>query len=86
MEEFKKADIEKILDIDRMRVQEWLRRGLIKPLFQAPSRGFANLFNRFDLYMVKLLKYLIDCGHTRKKAGGRLDEIVMHVKKHKLEN
>ena len=60
MEQYTTFDIVKKMKIPRERLQEWLRRGLVKPSVRAKGVGTKNIFTREDLYRIVLFSQLID--------------------------
>ena len=68
--EFSTLDIVKALEIPRERFREWLTRGYISPSIQeAKGQGTKALFNRTDVYMVAIFRYLIEIGIKREEAA-----------------
>ena len=76
-EEYSTFDIKRKLGIKIDRLKDWMNRGFIEPSIQkASGQGTKNLFNRFDLYMIKLLEYLINRGFSRKESARIVRELV----------
>jgi hypothetical protein len=65
--EFLAADIERILEVKRNRLQQWLERGYIIPSIQVASgHGTRNVWSRNDLYTIALFKKITESGLSRK--------------------
>lgn len=63
-------DVVKIIGIKMERLQDWMKRGYIRPTYQEPvGRGMKNYFSRIQLYVIKTFHYLVDNGITRKEAA-----------------
>jgi len=62
-------DIVKIIDIKMQRLQDWIKRGFIKPSHEEQvGRGIKKYFDRTDLYIIQLFKHLVENGITREEA------------------
>ena len=68
METFTTFDIERILNIKRLRLQEWIEKGFIKPDTPAAGKGTKALFTREQLYHLKMATWLISSGLPRSRA------------------
>ncbi len=63
-------DVVKIIEIKMERLQDWLKRGYVQPTYQEPvGRGIKNHFNLFQLYVIKIFKYLVENGTAREEAA-----------------
>ena len=63
-------DVVKILDLKMERFQDWLKRGFIMPSIQYQfGRGKKKYFERWDIYLIRLFKHLLDSGISRKQAA-----------------
>ena len=63
-------------------IDEWLEKGYIEPSVQrAEGSEDENFFSRFDLYAVKLFKYLVDCSISEEKASLMIKILVLAEKK-----
>ena len=52
--EFTTFDVVKIIGIKMERLQDWMKRGFIKPTRQVPiSRGLKSYFDRLQLYIIE---------------------------------
>lgn len=70
MERFSTFDVERILNIRRGRFKEWIDMGYIEPAdITVTSVGKKSLFNRQDLYIIKLFDRLLSDGFSREAAG-----------------
>lgn len=70
MERFSTFDVERILKIRRGRFKEWIDMGYIEPAdITVTSVGKKSLFNRQDLYIIKLFDRLLSDGFSREAAG-----------------
>ena len=69
MDLFTTFDVDRILEIKRTRLQEWINHGFIIPSQQTPSKGVKALFSREDLYGIKLFEELLKRGHSRERAS-----------------
>ncbi len=69
-------DVERILDIKRTRLQEWMDRGFIKPSQQSQGKGTKALFSREDLYAIKLFEELLKRGFNRDNASKLTNHLV----------
>ena len=78
--EFTTFDVVKIIGIKMERLQDWLKRGFIKPTRQVPvSRGLKNYFDRLQLYVVETFRYLVENGINRQEAARWTQSIHEHV-------
>jgi len=68
-DEFTTFDIIKALRIPRERLQDWINREFIKPSTPAKGQGTKAIFTRKDVYLVALLRHLIDSGFKRSTAA-----------------
>ena len=72
-EVFTTFHISKKLGIKYGRLREWIDRGFIKPSIQkAGGQGSKSLFDRVDVYLIKLFSYLVERGFSRKEAARRI--------------
>lgn len=72
-EAFTTFQISKNLGIAYGRLREWIDRGFIKPSIQkAEGQGSKSLFDRTDVYAIKLFSYLMERGFSRKEAANRI--------------
>ncbi|MBW1771252.1 MAG: MerR family transcriptional regulator, partial [Deltaproteobacteria bacterium] len=72
-EAFTTFQIAEKLGIKYGRLREWIDRGFIKPSIQrAGGQGSKSLFDRVDVYAIKLFSYLIERGFSRKEAAIRI--------------
>ncbi|ACL06918.1 hypothetical protein Dalk_5248 [Desulfatibacillum aliphaticivorans] len=83
-------DVARILGIDKTRLHEWLRRGFVIPsVQQAQGRGTKSVFDKSDLYRIRLFQELIDKGINRENAStyikGYTDIVDPWGKAHKSE-
>ncbi len=63
-------DVVKILDLKMDRFQDWLKRGFIMPSIQYRfGRGKKKFFERWDIYLIRLFKHLLDSGISIKQAA-----------------
>jgi DNA-binding transcriptional MerR regulator len=67
-------DIQKIFNISRNTLKQWIDRGFIVPSEQAEGLGTKNLFTREDLYRVALFQSLYLTGFSQRKAGEAAQE------------
>jgi hypothetical protein len=68
--EFTTFEVVKIVGIKMERLQDWMKRGFIKPTRQVPiSRGLKNYFDRLHLYIIKTFHYLVENGLNRQEAS-----------------
>jgi len=73
MKEFSIKDIERILGIQRDRIQPWIVAGYVVPsIKRARRRGSKNIFSREDLYRIYLFDSLLDYGLDRRSAAKML--------------
>jgi hypothetical protein len=69
-EEYTTFDVVRIIGIKMERLQDWLKRGFIKPVRQERvARGLKNYFGRLELYVIKAFQYLVENGITREEAS-----------------
>lgn len=74
------ADVAKI-GVKRELLKDWIDRGFIEPgIYRAEGPGTRNIFDHYDLYKIKLFKYLIHRGFAREDAAKRADFIVNSYK------
>jgi len=73
MKSFSTFDVEKILNIKRTRLQEWINRGFIKPSQASAGQGTKALFTREDLYGIQLFSELLKFGLNRDVATRIVD-------------
>ena len=73
MKPFTTFDVEKILNIKRTRLQEWMNRGFIKPSQASAGQGTKALFTREDLYGIQLFSELLKFGLNRYVATRIVD-------------
>ena len=73
MKSFSTFDVEKILNIKRTRLQEWMNRGFIKPSQASAGQGTKALFTREDLYGIQLFSELLKFGLNRDVATKIVD-------------
>ncbi len=65
-EEYTIFDVVRIIGIKMERLQDWLKRGFIKPVRrERMARGMKNYFGRLERYVIKALRYLVENGITR---------------------
>ena len=63
-------DVVRILDLKMERFQDWLKRGFIMPSIQYRfGHGKKKYFERWDIYLIRLFKHLLDSGISRKQAA-----------------
>ena len=63
-------DVVKILDLKMERFQDWLKRGFVTPSIKYRfGRGKKKFFERWDIYLIRLFKHLLDSGISRKQAA-----------------
>jgi len=66
------------LGTKRERLKEWMSRGYITPSVKsATGAGTKNLFNLWDLYIIKLFQYLIERGFSREDSAGRIQGLFL---------
>jgi len=68
-QEFSTFDINKLLDIRRERLREWMNHGFIMPTIPADGIGSKAIFSILDIYKIAVFKILIDAGMNRRKAS-----------------
>jgi len=72
--EFTTFDIIKKFGLKRERLKDWMERGYIEPSVQkARGVGTKNLFNTWDLYMIKLFQHLTSRGFPREFVSIRIN-------------
>lgn len=74
--DFTTFDVERILEIKRTRLQEWINRGFVVPFKKADGKGDKTIFTHWDLYMVKLFEYLVNRGFSRVEASLRIKTLI----------
>ena len=80
--EFTTFDVVKIIDIKMERLQDWMKRGFIRPTRQVPiSRGLKSYFDRLQLYIIETFRYLVENGINRQEAAHWTLNIHKHVAK-----
>lgn len=80
-ESFTTFDVIKILNIKLERLQDWMKRGYIKPTYQEPlGKRMKSYFDRLQLYSIQTFKYLVENGITRKEAAEWTGEIHQSVR------
>jgi hypothetical protein len=63
---FKSPDVQRILNIKKERIRQWLKLGYIKPSIKASTGpGTDNIFSGMDLLNISLFKKLTDFGLNR---------------------
>lgn len=67
-EEFSTFDVERLLDINRLRLQEWLNRGFFEPYRRAAGKGTKTIFTRENLYCLRLFILLLGMFNSRDTA------------------
>ncbi len=78
--EFTTFDVVKIVGIKMERLQDWMKRGFIKPTRQERiSRGLKSYFDRLQLYIIETFHYLIQNGINRQEAAQWTLNIHKHV-------
>ena len=80
METFGLFDVVKIMDIKRMKLQDWIGRGLIVPATPAQGYGTKNVFTIENLCQIELFRSLLMKGFARKTASYLCRNIKMHGK------
>jgi len=83
---FSTFDIKEKLGLKIDRLKDWMQRGYIEPSIQkADGIGTKNIFDLFDLYLIKLFHHLISVrGFSRDNAGKIIRDI--QQQKSKLKN
>jgi len=78
--EFTTFDVVKIVGIKMERLQDWMKRGFIRPTRQVPvSRGLKSYFDRLQLYIIETFHYLVENGINRQEAAQWTLNIHKHV-------
>ncbi|WP_319407472.1 MerR family transcriptional regulator [uncultured Desulfosarcina sp.] len=63
-------DVVKIIGIKMERLQDWIKRGFIKPSSEEKvGRGIKRYFSKLDLYFIKTFQGLVENGITRQEAS-----------------
>jgi len=66
MEDFQAADVLRICNVKRNRLQSWLEKGWIVPSIQkASGHGTRNIFSKPDLYKIALFRQAVESGISR---------------------
>ena len=66
----------RMLDIKRITLQRWLEEGFIEPQKSAHGRGTRNEFTFWNVFQIKLFKYLIERGGlSRNEASNRIKQL-----------
>jgi hypothetical protein len=89
MESFTTFDIVKRLGIKRERLKDWIGRGFIRPSIQkAKGVGTKSLFDRMDLYFIKLFEFLVKAGLSREVASKQAMTLnrLRHLHKSRINN
>jgi hypothetical protein len=74
MDRFFAGDVERITEVQRIRLYQWQRYGFITPSIQvAQKTGDKNIYSRDDLYKIAAFKELIENGLHGKVAARLLD-------------
>jgi DNA-binding transcriptional MerR regulator len=80
--EYQMAEVERICEIKRVRLQTWLSNGWITPSIQkASGHGTRNVFSESDLYKIAFFKRAIESGISRSAAAQfvpGIEEILEH--------
>ena len=68
---FTTFDIKEKMGLKIDRLKDWMQRGFIEPSIQkADGIGTKNIFDLFDLYLIKLFHHLVSVrGFSRDNAG-----------------
>jgi len=78
--EFTTFDVVKIIGIKMERLQDWMKRGFIKPTRQVPiGRGLKSYFDRLQLYIIEAFYYLVQNGINRQEAAQWTLNIHKHI-------
>jgi len=79
-DEFTTFEVVKIVGIKLERLQDWMKRGFIKPTHQVRiSRGLKSYFDRLQLYIIETFHYLVQNGINRQEAAQWTLNIHKHV-------
>lgn len=79
-EKFSTFDIIKALDIQRERLRQWLKYGLIRPSIQkAGGQGTRALFSYRDALVIALFRDLIELGFDRLNAISHAHTLVSRL-------
>lgn len=86
MDEYTTFDIKRIIGIKMERLQDWMKKGFVKPSRQeSVARGKKSYFSLTDLYLIKTFQFLINNGIQRKVAAKWLDDVREHLIRHKKD-
>ncbi len=72
---FSTFQVSRIMDLDRTRLQEWIDRGFFTPFQKASGKGTKALFNREDVYRLRLFVGLLSWIGSRSRAAHALSNI-----------
>ena len=67
--EFSSFDVLKILDIEKERFLEWIKKGFVAPTVKAKGRGTRAAFSLLDIYKIAVFNKLLVGGFERRKAA-----------------
>lgn len=74
MDDFSTFDIQRINEIPRERLRDWLTKGFIKPTYEAQGKGTRASFTKNDLYCIEMFKRLLKAGIHRENAAKYYDD------------
>jgi hypothetical protein len=72
-QDFSTFDIQKILNVERERMREWMNRGFIIPTAPAEGQGTKAVFTIFDIYKIAVFKKLVEAGISRRIASSMVN-------------